>query len=459
MEKDNRPFRPENGPSKMLAGFCSRLRYEDLPAGVVGQAKRCLLDYLGATLGGSATETGAKVRAFLGKFDDKGGATAIGHGRKADLFRAALANGITSHVLEMDDGERRSAVHAASAVMSALLPLAEQNEMGGRRAIAAIVAGYETAIRLGRAVQPSHRESGFHSTATCGTFGAAMAAANALGLQENEASAALALASASASGFLQFLSDGSEMKQYHPGKAAVCGLLAACAAQSGLTAPEDILEGERGFFRSMSDVPKPSECTDGLGAAYAILDVYFKPYAACRHCHAPIEAALKIRSGSGTTPEQITKIAVSTYKAAVDGHMDRRPDSPTGAKMSLPYCVAVALTTGWAGIKEFTPEYFNDPGILKCTDMVEVKEDEALTSLYPGKRPALLEIFSKDGRQFKVFVEIPKGDPESPLSDGEIKKKFVELGSVCRSENESQRICSVVENVEERFAELFGLLF
>jgi len=448
----------KKGISESLVDFLYNLNYDSLPSEVVHQAKRCLLDYLGVVLGGSTTETAEKMRNFLSKFADEAKITAIGYHRKTDIFKAALVNGTTSHVLELDDGERRASVHPSSAVFSTVLPLIEQENIDGRRAIAGIVAGYETAIRVGRTIQPSHRSRGFHATATCGTLGAAMAASKVLNLSEKEMSCALGIAGTSASGLLQFLADGSEVKQYHPGKAALCGLLAAYLAQSGLTAPNNILEGERAFFQAVSDDINVSEITNSLGKKYAILDVYVKPYAACRHCHAPIEAILNIRSKNDLSVDEVEKINVLTYKSAVDGHDDPCPQSVVGAKMSVPFSVAVALKTGWAGPKEFNPTSFNDSETLSLAKRVELKEEPALTNLVPDKRPAIVEISTKDGNKFRERVDLPKGEPENPLSDEELKKKFAELASYCRSKEEIESILNIVENTEEKIGKIFKLL-
>lgn len=448
----------KKGISELLVDFLYHLNYDNLPSEVIHQAKRCLLDYLGVVLEGSTTETAKKVRTFLSKFGDEAKITAIGYRRKTDIFKASLANGITSHVLELDDGERRASVHPGSAVISTLLPLVEQENIDGRRAIVGMVVGYEIAIRIGRAIQPSHRSCGFHATATCGTFGAAMAASKVLNLSEKEMSCALGIAGTSASGLLQFLEDGSEIKQYHPGKAALCGLLAAYLAQSGFTAPNNILEGERAFFQSASDEYNVSECINSLGKKFAILDVYFKPYAACRHCHAPIEAILNIRSKKDVRVDKVEKINVLTYKSAVDGHNNPYPQSLVGAKMSVPFSVAVALKTGRAGPKEFTPASFNNSEILNLAKRVEVKEEPALTNLVPGKRPAIVEIITKDGNKFRERVDLPKGEPENPITDEEIKKKFVELASCCRSKEEIANILEIVENTEEKIGKIFQYL-
>jgi len=446
------------GISESLVDFLYNLNYDNLPPEVVAQAKRCLLEFLGVVLAGSTTGTAIKLRTFLSKFKDKANSTAIGYGRKTDLFRAALVNGITSHVLELDDGHRRSTVHPASAVISALLPLIEQEKVDGRRAIVSIVAGYETAIRIGKAIQPSHRSCGFHATATCGTFGAAMAASKALNISKQKMSCALGIAGTSASGLQQYLEDGSEIKQYHPGKASLCGLLAVYLAQSGLTAPNNILEGKLAFFQSASKQYDVSEITDGLGNKYSILEVYFKPYAACRHCHAPIEAILNICSQKNVSVDDVEKVIVLTYRSAVDGHINPHPQSEVGAKMSVPFSVAVAMKTRLASVKEFTSEYYTSSEILNLAKRVEVKEEPGLSQLYPDRRPAIVEIITKGGDTFHERVDYPKGEPENPISDEERKQKFVKLASYCRSEKEIAHIIEIVENAENKIGEIFQYL-
>lgn len=448
----------QKGPSESLADFVYHLSYESLPPEVVHQAKRCLLDYLGVALIGSTTETAEKARTFLSRFGSEGNNTVFGYGIKTEFFKATLINGITAHVTELDDGERRSTVHPGSSIIPALLSTAEKENADGRNVITALVAGYETALRIGRAIQPFHRNRGFHATATCSTFGAAMAAAKVLNLSREETASALGLAGTSASGLLQFLEDGSDIKQYHPGKAACNGAMAAYLAASGFTGSSQVLEGKRAFLAATTDDCKVSEITDGLGKRFAILDVYFKPYAACRHCHAPIEAVLNMRDTHGVRTEDVKTIQVWTYKSAVDGHQDPCPQTVTGAKLSLPFSVAVALDTGWAGPREFTPEFFHHARVLELAKKVVVTEEPALSSLVPGKRAAIVELLTHNGDILRERIDLPKGEPENPLTDEELQRKFTGLASSCRSQKQIESLLNIVENTEERFGELFPFL-
>jgi 2-methylcitrate dehydratase PrpD len=448
----------KRGISELLVNALYNLKYDDLPSKVVDQAKRCLLDYLGVVLAGSTTETAKKMRTFLSKFGDESNITAIGYRRKTDIFKATLVNGITSHILELDDGHRRSTVHPSASVISTLLPLVEKENIDGRHLIVGIVAGYETAIRIGKAIQPSHRNCGFHATATCGTFGAAMAASKVLNLSEQEMSCALGMAGTSASGLQQYLEDGSDIKRYHPGKAAFSGLMAAYLAQSGLTAPNNILEGKLGFFQATSDEYNISAISENLGNTYSIKDVYFKPYAACRHCHGPIEAVINIRSQKNLQVDQVEKVNVWTYRSAVDGHTDPCPQSEVGAKMSLPFSVAVALNSGVAGPQEFTSDFFTNSTVLSLAKKVAVHEKPELNLLYPDQRPAIVEIIIKGGSTFRESVDFPKGAPENPLTNNELTKKFTDLASTCRTKEEISNILEIVEKTEEKMSKIFQFL-
>ncbi len=447
--------------SNLLVDFAYNLDYKDLPKEVIHQAKKCLLDYLGVALRGSTTQTGDKIRKFLSEFDEKGKITTIGYQRKTDILKAALINGITSHALELDDGHRGSSVHAGSAILSAVLPLIERNGIDGKTALTGIIAGYETAIRIGKAIQPSHRKLGFHSTATCGTFGVAIAASKILNLSKQQMSSALGLAGTSASGLLQFLEDGSEIKQYHPGKAAINGLLAVYLSKSGITASDNILEGKRGFLQGFSKNFDISMISQKLGKKFAIMDVYFKPYAACRLCHAPIEAVLNIQKeyGDVLNIDNISKISVFTHKSAVDGHIDPFPTTIVGAKMSIPYCIAIALKAGKAGPQEFAPNLFYDPEILNLSQKVKVEENEFYTKLVPKKRPALVEITMADGNKMHNRVDLPKGEPENPMKDKEVQKKFIELASTCRSQEEIKKIISIIKKAEVKIGEIFPYIY
>src|SRR5205814_7406126 len=144
-------------------------------------ARQCILDYYGVALAGASDRL---VRILLDEAIEAGGAPQAGiiaDTARLPVLAAALVNGAASHALDYDDVNLAMPGHPSVAILPGLLALAELNKSAGREVIADLVAGYETACRIGSALRPGHYERGFHSTGTVGAFGAAVACAHLLG--------------------------------------------------------------------------------------------------------------------------------------------------------------------------------------------------------------------------------------------------------------------------------------
>ncbi|NIN52077.1 MAG: MmgE/PrpD family protein, partial [Nitrososphaeria archaeon] len=212
--------------TKTLADFASSVRFSDLPEEALRHSKKCILDLLGVALAGSMTIPGRIIIDFVKKLGGEPEATVISSPLMVPCTNAALANGTLAHALELDDGSRYAMGHPGVVVIPAALAAAESNDVSGKDLITAVVLGYETFIRLGSAVNPSHFRRGFHTTGTCGTFAAAVAAGKILGLDEDGMANALGLAGTQSAGLFEFVSDGSMSKPLHPGRSAQSGVLA-----------------------------------------------------------------------------------------------------------------------------------------------------------------------------------------------------------------------------------------
>jgi 2-methylcitrate dehydratase PrpD len=368
-------------------------------------------------------------------------------------------NGLSSHVAELDDGVRFGTIHPGSPVFSALLPLAEKEKLKGADLLTGIVTGYEAAVRIACAIQPSHKERGYHATGTCGTIGAAMGAAAMLGFSKSQMKETLSLAALSACGSLKVLEDGSELKPFNVGRAAVAGLQAAWMARAGFRGPDDALSGDAGFFSMMTGQVDSSHLERKKGEVLGIEKVYVKPYAACRFCHPAVEAALKIRCDHSVCPEDIKTVNVITHRWAVKNHDHTQIHGVSSAKMSIPYCVAVALVSGKAGMEEFTDERIRQAVIVSLTQKVRVCADEEMTALVPLKWAAIVKIETYNGICYSEKVDLPKGEPEVPLTDHEIEEKFDSLAAYGNKTGEERReIIRIVWNVGEEIHRLYPLL-
>src|SRR5438105_15761784 len=233
-----------------LAEQASAVTYDALPEPVRALARQCLLDYYGVALAGADDELVAILLAELQEAGGAAQASVIGHKARLPVVSAALVNGAIGHALDYDDVNLAMPGHPSVAILPGLLALAEARQSSGREIIAAFVAGYETACRIGMALRPGHYNLGFHATGTVGAFGAAAACARLLGLDAPTTAQALGIAGTQAAGLKsQF---GTMCKPFHAGKAAQDGLLAARLAARGFSSRLDLIECEQGFARTHS---------------------------------------------------------------------------------------------------------------------------------------------------------------------------------------------------------------
>lgn len=393
-----------------------------IPKRVLNQAQECFLDYLGVTLSGAKTIE--KKEAYtLEVLGSKGACHVIGTRITAPVNITALLNGISSHMIELDDGHRIGMLHLGAPVISAMIAVAEKEKLSTKDFLIGIIIGYEVAIRLACAVQPGCKLKGYHATGTCGTVGATMGIAVALHFDFEQVKSAFSAAITSAAGLLEMIEGDTELKPYNAGRAAMDGVMAAYIGKARFKAPEDALGGKRGFLKVMTDEPKMEYLTVFSGDKMMIETIYMKPYAACRHCHPSIEAALHIRKKDGFNIEDVEDIQVDTYKLAVAGHDHTDIKGVNSAKMSIPYSLAVALYSGKGGMDEFTEESISNSEVQAITKKVAVSDVDDLTALCPQKRVAIVKVKTKNGT-FSERIDYPKGEPENPLSQQELEEKF-----------------------------------
>lgn len=421
------------------------LSQEEIPEKMILKAKNCLIDYLGCVIGGSVTYANVNEN-YLKELKSCGKSHVLGSTYLADLRNAAMINAFNAHVLELDDSHRIAMTHLGAPIFSALLAVAEQKNCSLGEALKASIVGYETAIRLGSAIQPSHKKRGFHVSGTCCGAGCAMGLATLLGYSEEEMNNVFSAAVTSGAGLLAVISGSSEQKPYNIANAAVTGLDAALYGKN-FTGAVDILGDSRGFFHAETDGSDPGKLfTDG----YAMNGIYQKLYASCRHCHAPIEAALKIKESANVSVDQIKELIVKTYDLAIRGHDHSDVQSVSSAKQSIPFSVATALYRGNLGMEELKDQFIGDEKVQKLLKLISVREDASLSKLVPDKRAAIVRMELKDGSIFEERVDYAKGEPENPISTDELKTKYMNLVKYAGvSEKRAAEIYSVIMEGKE----------
>ncbi|MFZ5633755.1 MAG: MmgE/PrpD family protein [Bacillota bacterium] len=444
-----------------LVEFIYKTKFEDLTPAAVKMARLAFLDWLGNAAAGSKQSPAQMV---LGVIEELGGhpeATLLaGGGRRSSSVNAALLNGVMSHIVELDDVHRTSIIHPAAAVIPAALAAAEKEHAGGRDLITAIVVGYEVAIRVAEAITPSHYYF-WHTTGTCGTFGAAAAAAKILRLGTDAVTWALGSAGTQAAGLWEFMADGGSMsKHLHPGKAAMNGLLSALLARRGFTGASRILEGKRGFCRATATDINFDLITGGLGGgSYKIEEISFKIHSSCRHTHPAVDVVLDLALRHEIGPDDVQSIKVSTYKTALDITNNYMPDSLYAAKFSLPFCVALALKERRCGPAEFNKAALTDPVIRSLMERTKLAVDPALDALHPRLWPVSVKITTRSGRVLEGYSDSTRGDPENPVPAEELEQKFLTLAGGPWGKGNAARIMELCRDLDAVSDMAFVLLF
>ena len=457
------------GVTRQLADFLADVGDRDVPAVVREECYRATLDWLGSALAGALeppARIAQQVAHTLGTSSD---ATVFTAGR-ASAAAAALANGVASHILELDDVHKGSTLHAGAPVISAALAVAERERSTGEAFTRAIAVGYEAALRIGEAVNPSHYRY-WHPTGTAATFGAAAAAGALVRLTPAQMLGALGTAGTQAAGLWEFNADGAMSKHLHPGKAALNGILAADLARLGFTGATRILEGERGFFRATAASFDASRVTDRLGERWLILENCYKLHSCCAHTHTAIDVALDVRArrgwSRGSAVDAIERIDLETYRAGYEIVSDSNPTTPYRAKFSLAYCVAAALVEGQVGLDQFSPDRFGEDGVVDADiasllRRIRVTVRDDLSARYPARWPTNVVITLRGGGVERGMNDYPRGNPEKPVSTEILEQKFMSLvaprhgDALARRALDTARALGHSADVRSVFAELFA---
>jgi 2-methylcitrate dehydratase PrpD len=417
--------------TRKLAEFCAGIRWETLPDEVREKARLCVLDFFANVYGSLELGAVSRVASYIRSLGGPQNATALGYGFKTGIHHAAFLNGTSAEAIEAQDGLRYGGNHPGASVIPTALALAEDLGLGGKAVIEAIVAGYEASARPAAAVHPHHTLAGFLPTGTCGAFGAAAAASKLMGHDTDGMLNALGNA-----GFLlplsmaEHLMGGYTSKIVQGGQAASAGLTAAGLASAGITGPPYVLEGSElggGFAKITTGAdPDLERIVDRLGVAYAMQEVYFKPYTACRHTHGAAQAALELAAKRSFSLNEIEEVHVYTYGIATIavGKGVNEDDTFVSAQFSLPYVVAAALTDGEMGPNQLTEARMTDSDLLALSRKVHVQPDETLNARYPDFTASRVEIKLKGGGTLFHQVDVPKGDPRDPMGEADLADKL-----------------------------------
>jgi 2-methylcitrate dehydratase PrpD len=426
-----------------LAEYAAALRYPDLPAEVVQQAKECIIDTVAAGICGSALPWSRIVVEYAERTGPGGNCRILGQtGPAVQAPAAALANGALAHAFELDSLTRPGAgAHPGATVLPPALAIAQERGADGRSLIAAFVAGNEVMIRIGRATGHTNEARGFHAPGTTGPFGGAIAAGHLLGLNSGAMTNALGIAGSLCGGLLEFArGDGGMVKRLHLGRASEAGVLAASLAAGGFAGPRTVLEGEFGFLRVFCTKWDTAELTRGLGEDYVVSTTVLKRYPCHATAHAAVKAARDLQTEHGFAGTQVEAITVTGTPRMVERHNILEPADQMLAQYSIPFSVALALCREARDPESWDEAALADPQIRALCRLVKLMPDPGGEH---GGMASTVSIALADGRRLERRSE------SGMLEPGELADKFQRLTRAALGARPATALYERLQRLEE----------
>jgi 2-methylcitrate dehydratase PrpD len=421
--------------TKYVAEFVVGTNLQDLSPDLVALGKKSILDGLGLALSGSVARSGELVRRHL---DDlglgNGGATVIGGGRKVAPRFAAFANGVGIHADDYDDTQLAVArdrvygllTHPTAPALPAALAMTEVVNGSGADFMLAYHLGVEVECKIAEAIAPRHYQTGFHATATCGTFAAAAASAKLLGFDVATTQRALSIAGSQSAGLRENF--GTMTKPFHAGRSSESGVVAAQFASYGWTAAPGILEAPRGFFSAAGGGYDRGAILGQLGAPWTFISpgVSIKPHPSGSLTHPGMTEMLRLIQTHGIKAKDVRHVRVGTNSNMPNALIHHRPKDELQAKFSMEFCMAILLLDGRAGLNEFTDAAVERQDVKAMIEKISfVIDDEAEAAGY-HLMTTLIDIELADGSKISGRADFGKGSPAFPMSYDEVAGKFRE---------------------------------
>lgn len=433
--------------SQKIVEFVGDIQYKDIPDDCISKAKDCLLDYIGVTLAGSAQESARIIKEYCRQLGGSPESTVIESALKTFPAGAALANGTMGHLLDYDDLNRQLP-HPSVCIFPSILAVGEWKKSSGKDILAAFVLGYEVACEIASVVEPHHSQRGWHSSATVGTFGSVLGVSKLLQLSTQNMLYSVGIAASLTSGLKRNF--GTLTKALHAGKAAENGVVAALLAQKGFTSDPTILEGKKGFCHIFSGQYDLKEAVNKLDTFVSIRQGGFKLYPCCGSAAAALDALLFMIEKYSINIDGIVQVQVGSVPLVVDDLVYRQPKSVYEAKFSMNFLAALALCEKEVSLENLVEEKLGDPRIRKLMKKVTLSVDSEMAQAgYRGTWSARVKVKMKEGSEFSERVDIPRGQPENPMSPSQLIGKYQRCARYVLSEERINQSLDWITHLEK----------
>jgi 2-methylcitrate dehydratase PrpD len=456
--------------TKYVAEFVCETKLEDIPNDVIELGKKSMLDGIGLAISGSVAQSGDLVRKHLNALGILDGpSTVIGSNIKTAARFAAFANGVGIHADDYDDTQLAVAkdrvygllTHPTAPALPSAIAKGEALDASGADVFLAYQLGVEVECKISEAINPRHYQTGFHSTATCGTFASASAAGKLMGLRVDAMCRALSIAGSQSAGLRENF--GTMTKPFHAGRSSESGVVAAEFAGLGWTAAPNILEAPRGFFSAAGGGFDEAAINGRLGNPWTFHSpgVSIKPHPSGSLTHPGMTEMLRLIEANDIRPEQVVNVRVGTNHNMPNALIHHRPTNELQAKFSMEFCMAILLLERRAGLSEFTDEVVNRPDVQAMIEKVDFGTDPVAEAAGFHKMTTILNITLTDGRVINGQSDFGRGSPAIPMSYEEVADKFLENCEFARFDSrKASKVIEVVRSIEKlsKVGELTHLL-
>ena len=443
--------------AQRFAQYATVLRFEDLPAKVVHEVKRRVIDSIGCALGAWDAEPCVIARKVAADFSATRGAVLWGTRHVAPPDWAAFANGCLVRYLDYNDTYLSKEPAHPSDNIPAAIAVAQACGAGGPELIAAIALAYEVQCRLCDAT--SIRKIGWDHV-TYGAFSTSLAAARLMKAGTDRTRHAVGIAGVTSAALRQSrVGELSHWKGCAFANAARHGVFAAMLASKGITGPAPIFEGEKGFEKLVSGpLPIAEPFAQDRPAAHVPADGFMitktsiKCWPVEYHAQSAVEASLWLHEKIGD-PDKIESVLVESHDAAVDiigSEPEKwRPGSRETADHSLPYIVAAALADGGVTERTFDPERFGEAKLLELVQRVEVRRHRELSGLYPNTIGNIVTVRLRGGQTLTRRVDHACGNVNNPMSDEQVEAKFYRQAEPVLGRERAQKLLEWCRKLEK----------
>ena len=443
--------------SRKISQAIDSIRFDTMSDEVKLSAKMHILDGLGVGLNGTLLKPlFDPVIELYSNREEKGQSTLYNRGNKVPARYAASINCLTTLSCPYQETHRASLGHPINVILTPALAIGEELNANGRQMVEAVVAGYESFVRVAASVNPSMLDRGIQTTGAIAPFGASVVAARMFGLNEEETRHAINHAANLAGSSLVEAHGAKPYFGYQAGVNVEKGIFAAELARAGVVGCDTIFEGgstcDKGFLQAFSDDYDIDVLENGIPGRLGVEDVGFSFHYVASFSRTPIDALLWLVKEHDLTPAKIEKVRVNLTHV-LHNFVNQKIESTAGraAHYYIPLHMALTLVHGGVSDDTLTEESFTDPEIKAIMDRVEVGEDRQLDADYEKSKSVtsvIVEVDTADGQKFSKRLDAWRGDPENPASQAEIEEKFCRITSKILSQDRQQKLIEIVANLE-----------